>query len=250
MTQQLSGKVAVVTGGSTGIGLAMAKRFTSEGATVFITGRREAELEAAARAAGPNAIGVRADMSSQADLDHLFETVRTRAGKIDVLAVNAGGGEFAPLGAIDAAHFDKTFATNVRGALFTVQTALPLLADGASVILTGSTMGSKGAPAFGVYGATKAAVRNLARTWMLELKDRGIRVNVLSPGPIDTPGLHGLGATEAEAQGLKEGLRQSVPLGRLGRPEEVASAALFLASDQSSFVNGSELFVDGGAAQY
>ncbi|WP_437626815.1 glucose 1-dehydrogenase [Sorangium sp. So ce1151] len=249
MSDKLQGKVAIVTGGTTGIGLATAKRFAAEGARVFITGRRQAELDAAVKEIGERATGVRSDVSNLADLDRLFEVVKQRGAPIDVLFANAGGGELAPLGAITEEHFDKTFAINVKGTLFTVQKALPLLRDGASIILNGSTAASTGTPAFSVYSATKAAVRSFARTWALDLKDRGIRVNVISPGPIDTPGLHGLSATEEQAQQIKAGLVASVPLGRLGLPEEVAKAAVFLASDDSSFINGAELFVDGGAAQ-
>ncbi|WP_438001408.1 glucose 1-dehydrogenase [Sorangium sp. So ce185] len=249
MSNKLQGKVAVVTGGTTGIGLATAKRFAAEGARVFITGRRQAELDAAVREIGERATGVRSDVSSLADLDRLFEVVKQRGAPIDVLFANAGGGELAPLGAITEEHFDKTFAINVKGILFTVQKALPLLRDGASIILNGSTAASTGTPAFSVYSATKAAVRSFARTWALDLKDRGIRVNVLSPGPIDTPGLRGLGATEEQTQQIKASLVAGVPLGRLGSPDEVAKAAVFLASDDSSFTNGAELFVDGGMAQ-
>ncbi|WP_437925158.1 glucose 1-dehydrogenase [Sorangium sp. So ce291] len=249
MSDKLQGKVAIVTGGTTGIGLATAKRFAAEGARVFITGRRQAELDAAVKEIGERATGVRSDVSNLADLDRLFEVVKQQGAPIDVLFANAGGGELAPLGAITEEHFDRTFAINVKGMLFTVQKALPLLRDGASIILNGSTAASTGTPAFSVYSATKAAVRSFARTWALDLKDRGIRVNVISPGPIDTPGLHGLGATEEQAQQIKASLVASIPLGRLGSPEEVAKAAVFLASDDSSFTNGAELFVDGGAAQ-
>ena len=249
MSNKLQAKVAIVTGGTTGIGLATAKRFAAEGARVFITGRRQAELDAAVKEIGERAIGVRGDVSNLADLDRLFEVVKQHGAPIDVLFANAGGGELAPLGAITEEHFDKTFAINVKGVLFTVQKALPLLRDGASIILNGSTTASKGTPAFSVYSATKAAVRNFARSWALDLKDRGIRVNVISPGPIDTPGLHAVGATEEGAQQLKATLVASIPLGRLGSPAEVAKAAVFLASDDSSFTNGAELFVDGGMAQ-
>ncbi|XXT23944.1 glucose 1-dehydrogenase [Sorangium sp. So ce429] len=249
MSKKLQGKVAIVTGGTTGIGLATAKRFAAEGARVFITGRRQAELDAAVKEIGERATGVRSDVSNLADLDRLYEVVKQQGAPIDVVFANAGGGEFAPLGAITEEHFDKTFAINVKGVLFTVQKALPLLRDGASIILNGSTTASTGTPAFSVYSATKAAVRNFARTWALDLKDRGIRVNVISPGPIDTPALRGLVATEEQAQQLKASLVASVPLGRLGLPEEVAKAAVFLASDDSSFTNGAELFVDGGTAQ-
>lgn len=198
---------------------------------------------------GANATGIRGDVSDLADIDRLYAAVRQKQDRIDILFANAGGGEFAPLGAITEEHFDKTFAINVKGTLFTVQKALPLLRDGASVILTSSTAGTKGSPAFSVYGATKAAIRSFARNWVLDLKDRRIRVNALSPGPIKTPGLHGLGKTEQESRQLMDFLVSTVPLGRLGDPDEAAKAALFLASDDSSFVNGIELFVDGGMAQ-
>jgi NAD(P)-dependent dehydrogenase (short-subunit alcohol dehydrogenase family) len=251
MSNILKEKVAVITGGTTGIGLAIAQRFAAEGAAVFITGRRQPELDAAVAAIGHDAVGVRGDMAKLGDIDRLYDAVQQRHGQIDIVVANAGGGEFAPLGSISEEHFDRTVSTNVKGVLFTVQKALPLLRDGGAVILTGSTAASGGTPAFSVYSATKAAVRNFARGWMIDLKERHIRVNTLSPGPIETPGLLGLvGDSEEERQGLKTALAASIPLGRLGRPEEVASAALFLASDQASFVNGVELFVDGGAAQY
>ena len=249
MSDKLQGKIAVVTGGTTGIGLATAKRFAAEGARVFVTGRRQAELDAAVKDIGERATGVRSDVANLADIDRLFEVVKQQGAPVDVLFANAGGGEFAPLGAITEEHFDKTFAINVKGVLFTVQKALPLLRDGASIILNGSTAASTGSPAFSVYSATKAAVRSFARTWALDLKDRAIRVNVIIPGPIDTPGLHGLGATEEQAQQMKASLVAGIPLGRLGAPEEVAKAAVFLATDDSSFTTGAELFVDGGMAQ-
>jgi NAD(P)-dependent dehydrogenase (short-subunit alcohol dehydrogenase family) len=249
MSKKLEGKVAVVTGGTSGIGLAAAKRFAAEGAYVFITGRRQPELDAAVKEIGKHVTGVRGDVSILADIDRLYDAVQQQKRPIDVLFANAGGGEFAPLGAITEEHFDRTFAINVKGVLFTVQKALPLLRDGGSIILTGSTTGTKGSPAFSVYSATKAAIRNFARNWILDLKDRHIRVNTLSPGPIDTPGLHDLGGTEEQARQLKAHLISTVPLGRLGEPDEVAKAAVFLASDDSSFVNGVELFVDGGMAQ-
>ncbi|QRN96677.1 SDR family oxidoreductase [Archangium violaceum] len=249
MSNRLQGKVAVVTGGTSGIGLATAKRFAAEGAWVFITGRRQAELDAAVKEIGANATGVQGDVSNLADIDRLYEAVRQKQDRIDILFANAGGGEFSPLGAITEEHFDKTFTINVKGTLFTVQKALPLLRDGASVILTGSTAATKASSAFSVYGATKAAIRSFARNWMLELKDRRIRVNTLSPGPIKTPGLHGLGKTEEEARQILDFLARSVPMNRLGDPDEVARAAVFLAADDSSFVNGIELFVDGGMVQ-
>lgn len=250
MTKKLEGKIAVVTGGSSGIGLATAKAFATEGAHVFLTGRRKTELDAAVAAIGANATGMVADSSKFADLDRLFDRIKTARGRIDVLFVNAGGGSMLPLGAITEEQFDDTFDRNVKGVLFTVQKALPLLADGASVILTSSTTSIKGTPAFSVYSATKAAVRNFARSWILDLKDRRIRINAISPGPIRTPGLVDLAGPETAAQqGLLDYLAGQIPLGRVGEPEEIAKAVLFLASDDSSFVNGAELFVDGGLAQ-
>jgi NAD(P)-dependent dehydrogenase (short-subunit alcohol dehydrogenase family) len=249
MGNRLQGKVAVVTGGTTGIGLATARRFTQEGAEVVLIGRRQDALEAALKELGPHASGVRGDVGKLEDLDRLYDAVQKRHGPIDILFANAGGGEFAPLGAITEAHFDKTFASNVKGTLFTVQKALPLLRDGASIILTGSTAGSTGAPAFSVYGATKAAIRSFARNWILDLKDRRIRVNTLSPGPTHTPGFHGLAADEAQAKQFSDLMASQVPLGRMADADEIAKVAVFLASDDSSFVNGVELFADGGIAQ-
>lgn len=246
---KLEGKVAVITGASTGIGLATAQRFVSEGASVYITGRRQSELDAAVRQIGENVTGVLSDVSNLADLDRLYTLVQQQHGKIDVLFANAGGGEFAPLGAISEEHFDKTFSTNVKGLLFTVQKALPLLQDGSSIILTASTTSIKGGEASSVYSATKAAVRSFARTWTVDLKARKIRVNAISPGPINTPGLRGLGQTKEQSEQILTFLATTVPLGRLGDPDEVAKAALFLASDDSSFITGIELFVDGGQAQ-
>jgi NAD(P)-dependent dehydrogenase (short-subunit alcohol dehydrogenase family) len=246
---KLDGKTAVITGGTTGIGLATAKRFVAEGAAIFITGRRQNELDAAVQAISGNVTGVQGDAANLADLDRLYETVKKQAGHIDILFANAGGGEFAPLGAITEAHFDKTFNVNVKGLLFSVQKALPLFTDGGSVILNASIVASKGMPAFSVYSATKAAVRSFARTWTVDLKDRRIRVNAISPGPIDTPGLSGLGQTEEQTAQVKVTLVAGVPLGRLGQADEVAKAAVFLASDDSSYITGIELFVDGGMAQ-
>jgi NAD(P)-dependent dehydrogenase (short-subunit alcohol dehydrogenase family) len=246
---KLEGKVAVVTGGNSGIGLATAKQFVAEGAYVFITGRRQVELDAAVKQIGENIVGVQGDVAKLADLDKLYATVKAKKGRIDILFANAGSAELAPLGEITEEHFDKIFNTNVKGLLFTVQKALPLIPDCASIILNASIVASTGNPAFSVYSATKAAVRSFARTWVLDLKERKIRVNAISPGPIGTPGLDGLGQTEGVGEQLKASLVASVPLGRLGTPDEVARAAVFLASDDSSFVTGTELFVDGGAAQ-
>jgi NAD(P)-dependent dehydrogenase (short-subunit alcohol dehydrogenase family) len=241
-TGKLSGKVAVITGGTTGIGLAAAKLFVKEGAYVFITGRRQKELDEALKATGSGVAGVQGDVTKLADLDRLYENVKAK-GRIDVLFANAGVAEFAPLGRITEEHFDKIFNINVRGTLFTVQKALPLLNDGASIILTGSVAGVKGTPAFGVYGASKSAIRSFVRGWTVELKDRRIRSNVLSPGPTDTP-IIGQQPPDAIAR-----IVSTIPMGRMGEPDEIAKAALFLASDDSSFVTGIELFVDGGRAQ-
>ena len=246
---KLDGKVAVITGGNSGIGLATAQRFVAEGAYVFITGRRQNELDAAVKLIGRNVTAVQGDVSNLADLDRLYAIVKDQKGRIDVLFANAGGGEFAPLGSITEEHFDKTFRINVKGLLFTVQKALPLFQDGGSIILNASIVSSKGMAAFSVYSATKAAVRSFARTWTVDLKDRKIRVNTLSPGPIDTPGADGLASTEEQRKELKANLAAGVPLGRMGRPDEIATAAVFLASEDSSFVTGIELFVDGGMAQ-
>ncbi|HEY3653683.1 MAG TPA: SDR family oxidoreductase [Steroidobacteraceae bacterium] len=240
---RLQGKVAVITGGTTGIGLATAHLFVKEGAYVFITGRRQKELDQAVKAIGINAAGVQGDVASLSDLDRLYETVKAAGRRIDIVFANAGFGEFLPLGKITEEHFDKLFNTNVKGTLFTIQKALPLLNDGASVILTGSVGSVKGTAGFWVYGATKAAIRNFVRAWTVELKDRRIRSNVLSPGPTDTPLSNGA-PSDAIAR-----IVSTVPMGRMGTSEEIAKAALFLASDDSSFVTGTELFVDGGRAQ-
>jgi NAD(P)-dependent dehydrogenase (short-subunit alcohol dehydrogenase family) len=240
---KLQGKVAVITGGSTGIGFAAAKLFVEEGAYVYITGRRQKELDEAEKAIGRNVTGVQGDVSNLADLDRLYEAVETEGRRIDVVFANAGIGEFAPLGAITEEHFDKLFNTNVKGALFTVQKALPLLNDGCSIILTGSVGSVKGTPAFWVYGATKAAIRNFVRAWTVELKDRRIRSNVLSPGPTETP------LVEHQPPEAIASIASTIPMGRMGSAEEIAKAALFLACDDSSFVTGIELFVDGGRAQ-
>ena len=244
---KLDGKVAVVTGGNSGIGFATAKRLVADGAYVFITGRRKAELDAAAREIGRNVTAVQGDVSSLADLDRLFATVKELKGRIDILFANAGIAEPAPLGAISEDQFDRTFGANVKGVLFTVQKALPLLPDGASIILNSSIVGSKGFANLSVYNATKAALRSFARSWTTDLQRRKIRVNVVSPGTIDTPGLRGLAHTDGE--GLDRLYGDKIPLGRVGQPDEIASAVSFLASADSSYVAGTELFVDGGFAQ-
>jgi NAD(P)-dependent dehydrogenase (short-subunit alcohol dehydrogenase family) len=250
MNGKFESKVVVVTGGTSGIGFATAARFAADGASVFITGRRQKELDAAVKAIGGRVVGVRADISQLADIDRLYDAVQERHSHIDVLFANAGGGSMLPLGTITEEHYEDIFGRNVKGVIFTVQKALPLLRDGASVILTGSTAGTVGTAAFSVYGASKAAVRNLARSWTLDLKGRGIRVNVVSPGPVKTPGLLGLvGPDTNQQQGLLDYLSTRVPLGRVANPDEIASVVLFLASDESSYVAGAEFFVDGGEAQ-
>ena len=249
MKDKFRNKVVVVTGGSSGIGLATAKAFAAEGATVFITGRRQEALDAAVKKIGGSVTAVRGDMANLADIDRLYDAVQQKHAQIDVLFANAGGGEMLPLGAITEEHYERTFDTNVKGVLFTVQKALPLLKDGASIILTSSTTSISGTPAFSVYSATKAAVRNFARNWMLDLKDRHIRVNAVSPGVTETAGLDELFGGGDAAQGTKDYLAGLIPAGRVGQPEEIAKAVLFLASDDASFINGVELFVDGGQAQ-
>ena len=246
---KLDGKIALITGGTSGIGLATAKQFVNEGAYVYITGRRAQELAAAVKEIDRNVTGVQGDMSNLADLDRLFAQVEREKGRLDVVFANAGIAQYAPLGKITEEHYDSIFDVNVKGLLFTVQKALPLMPDGGSIILNASIVASKGLPANSVYSATKAAVRSFARTWTTDLKDRHIRVNAVSPGPILTPGLHDLvDSTGAGEQRLKM-LSNTVPLGRLGAPSEIAKAVVFLASDDSSYITGTELFVDGGMAQ-
>jgi NAD(P)-dependent dehydrogenase (short-subunit alcohol dehydrogenase family) len=246
---KLEGKIAVVTGGSSGIGLATAKQFVNEGAYVFITGRRHPELAAAVKEIGRNATGVQGDVSNLGDLDRLFAQIKRQKGKLDIVFANAGVAKLAPLGEITEEHYDSLFNINVRGLLFTVQKALPLLPDGASIILNVSIGGSKGPPAASVACATKAAVRSFARTWTTDLKDRHIRVNAVSPGLIDTPGVNDQVASTAAGQQLLNMVSNGVPLGRRGTPDEIAKAVVFLASDDASYVTGAELFVDGGFAQ-
>jgi NAD(P)-dependent dehydrogenase (short-subunit alcohol dehydrogenase family) len=246
---KLAGKVALVTGGNSGIGLATAKRFVAEGATVFISGRRQAQLDAAVREIGAGVVALQGDISKLADLDRMFATIRERSGRLDILFANAGVGEFVPLGQITEAHFDKTFSVNVKGTVFTVQKALPLMGDGGTIVINGSMVSIMGFPAFSVYAATKAALRSFARTWSLDLKGRGIRVNVVSPGTVITPGYKELGLSDAEIEQMKGAAAATAPLGRVGTSDEIASAVLFLASDESSYMTGADLFVDGGAAQ-
>jgi NAD(P)-dependent dehydrogenase (short-subunit alcohol dehydrogenase family) len=250
MSQKLAGKVAVITGGNSGIGFATAQRFVAEGAYVFITGRRQAELHAAVKQIGHNVTGVQGDVANLADLDRLYATVQQQTGRINVLFANAGVGEFVPLGQITEAHFDKTFGINVKGTLFTVHKALRLMPDGASIVINGSMTSIKGTPAFGVYAATKAALRSFARTWSVDLKDRKIRVNVVSPGTVITPGYKNtLGLSDEQIEQIEAQTAAATPLGRSGTPDEIAKAVVFLASDDSSYVTAIELFVDGGMAQ-
>ena len=246
---KLDGKTALITGGTSGIGLATAKQFVAEGAYVFISGRRDQELAAALADIGRNAAGVQGDVSNLGDLDRLFAQIKQEKGRLDIVFANAGIAKFAPFGTITEELYDSIFDVNVKGLLFTVQKALPLMPDGASIILNASIVASKGLSSNSVYSATKAAVRSFARTWTTDLKDRRIRVNAVSPGSIDTPGLAGLLASSETGQQRLKMISNSVPLGRLGRPDEIAKAVVFLASDDSSYVTGTELFVDGGIAQ-
>ena len=241
-TKKLQGKVAVITGGTTGIGLATAKLFVKESAYVFITGRRQKELDEAVKAIGSNVTGIQGDVAKLSDLDRLYKAIKAK-GKLDIVFANAGVAEFSPLGQVTEEHFDRLFDINVKGTLFTVQKALPLLNDGGSIILNGSVASVKGTPAFGVYGATKAALRSFVRTWTSDLKARHIRSNVISPGPTDTPAIDG------QPEDAIARIVSTIPMGRMGEPDEIAKAVLFLASDDSSFVTGIELFVDGGRGQ-
>ena len=246
---KLEGKIALITGGNSGIGLATAKRFVSEGAYVYITGRRESELASAVKEIGRNVTGVQGDVSDLGDLDRLFAQIRQEKGRLDIVFANAGVAKYARLGEITEEFYDSIFNINVKGLLFTVQKALPLMPDGASIILNASIVASKGLPSNSVYSATKAAVRSFARTWTTDLKDRHIRVNAVSPGSTDTPGLNDLLASSETGQQRLKMISNSVPLGRLGAPDEIAKAVVFLASDDASYVTGAELFVDGGFAQ-
>ncbi len=249
MRNNLGGKIAVITGGNSGIGLATAKRFVSEGAYVFITGRRQNELDAALSEIGNNVTGIQGDVSDLTDLDRLYNTVKDQKGHLDILFANAGIAQFAPLGEISEEHFDNIFGINVKGLLFTVQKALSLFHDGGSIILNASIGSSKGVEESSVYSATKAAVRSFARTWTVDLRHRKIRVNAISPGPIDTPIFSNLLQNEEQSEQFKKNIVNTVPMGRMGSPDEVAKAVSFLASDDSSYITGIELFVDGGLAQ-
>jgi NAD(P)-dependent dehydrogenase (short-subunit alcohol dehydrogenase family) len=245
MSKKLEGKIALITGGSAGIGLATAKQFVEEGAYVYIVGRRKPELEAAVASIGSSVTAIQGDVTNLADLDRIYAQISKEKGRVDIVFANAGGGPLVPLGSITEEHFDQVFNVNVKALVFTVQKALPLMPDGGTIILTGSIVGIKGFPAFSIYSAAKAAVRNFARTWTTDLKDRGIRVNVISPGPIDTPLLNEAFSNPDDMKALAS----TVVMGRLGRPEEIAKAVTFLASGDASFITGAELFVDGGAAQ-
>jgi NAD(P)-dependent dehydrogenase (short-subunit alcohol dehydrogenase family) len=246
---KLEGKIALITGGNSGIGFATAKQFVDEGAYVFITGRREPELAAAVKEIGSNVTGVQGDVSNLGDLDRLFAQIKREKGKLDIVFANAGAATFAPLGEITEEHYDSIFDINVKGLLFTVQKALPLLPDGASIILNASIVATKGFENFSVYSATKAAVRSFARTWTVDLKARKIRVNALSPGPIATPAIETLTGSSEGVRQWEASMSAGVPLGRVGEAAEIAKAVVFLASDDSSYITGTELFVDGGFAQ-
>jgi len=246
---KLDGKIALITGGNSGIGLATAKQFVNEGAHVFITGRREQELTRAVKEIGRNVTGIQGDVSNLSDLDRLFAQIKREKGRLDVVFANAGFARYAPLGSITEELYDSTFDINVKGVVFTVQKALPMLPDGATIILNASIVASKGFASNSVYSATKAAVRSFARTWTTDLKERRIRVNAISPGSIDTPGLSDLFASSEVGDQRKAMISSTVPLGRFGRPDEIAKAVVFLASDDASYVTGIELFVDGGVAQ-
>jgi NAD(P)-dependent dehydrogenase (short-subunit alcohol dehydrogenase family) len=250
MSQKLANKIALITGGSSGLGLATARRFIAEGARVFITGRRQQDLDLAVRELGDAATSIQGDIAKPADLDRIFATIKARAGRLDVLFANAGGGSFAALEQVTEEHFDRIFDINVKGTLFTVQKALPLMPAGSAIVLNGSMVSTKGLPAFGVYAASKAALRSFARTWAVDLKARQIRVNVVAPGTVITPGYKTeLGLTDAQLEGMKAQVAATAPSGRTGTPDEIAKAVVFLASDDASYVNGVELYVDGGAAQ-
>jgi NAD(P)-dependent dehydrogenase (short-subunit alcohol dehydrogenase family) len=250
MAKRLEGKIALITGGSSGLGLATARRFIDEGAKVVITGRRQADLDNAVKELGSDTLGVRGDVSNLADLDHLYETIRERYERLDIVFANAGSGAFVPLGEITEEHFDRYFGINVKGTLFTVQKALPLMTKGGAIVLNGSMVTIKGLPGFSVYAATKAALRSFARTWAVDLKGKNIRVNVVSPGTVVTPAYKNeLGMNDEQIQAFEVEAALKTPLGRSGTPDEIARAVLFLASDDSTYMTGAELFVDGGAAQ-
>ena len=244
---KLAGKIALVTGGNGGLGLATAKRFVAEGATVYISGRRQKELDSAVREIGAGVTAIQGDIAKLDDLDRMFATIRERSGRLDILFANAGIGEFVPLGQITEEHFDRIFGVNVKGTVFTVQKALPLMREGGAIVINGSMVSVKGMAAFSVYAATKAALRSFARTWCADLKGRGIRINVISPGTVITPGYKALG--DAQINQIIEGVAATAPLGRVGTTDEIANAVVFLASDESSYMTGADLFVDGGAAQ-
>jgi len=248
-SQKLTGKIALITGGTAGIGLATAQRFVAEGAFVFLTGRRQAELDAAVQQLGSSAFGIQGDVSSLADLDRVVATIKEQKGRLDVLFANAGIAEFLPIEAVTEDHYDRQFDINVKGIVFTVQKALPLLPEGAAIVVMSSVVSIKGFGGDSVYSATKAAIRSLARTWTTDLKARKIRVNAISPGPIETPGLNALADTPEQVAQFKAHMRTIVPLNRLGEADEIAKAVVFLASDDSSYVTGAELFVDGGVGQ-